>query len=184
MLELIRTSSQHSIGIINDLLEVNFNQERKELQTAEVDLGLLLQQCVDLLRFKAKNKQQQIIVKAETGVMVKADYDKIWRVVNNLVVNAIKFSLTGKKIHVFLDRMDDYVRVCVQDTGMGIPEELKDKVFDMFTEAKRTGTSGEQPYGLGLCINKQLVEAHGGNIWFESIQEVGTSFYFTLPYYK
>jgi signal transduction histidine kinase len=80
--------------------------------------------------------------------------------------------------------MDGYVQVCVQDTGMGIPEELKDKVFDMFTEAKRTGTSGEQPYGLGLCINKQLVEAHGGSIWFESIQEVGTSFYFTLPYYK
>jgi signal transduction histidine kinase len=182
MLELIRSSSQHSIEIINDLLEVNFNQERKELKVEEVDLGLLLHQCIDLLRFKAKNKHQQIIVKAETEVMVKADYDKIWRVVNNLVVNAIKFSLVGKKIHVFLDRMGDYVQVCVQDTGMGIPEELKDKVFDMFTEAKRAGTSGEQPYGLGLCINKQLVEAHGGKIWFESIQEVGTSFYFTLPY--
>jgi signal transduction histidine kinase len=184
MLELIRTSSQHSLEIIDDLLEVNFNQEGKVLKTEEVDIGLLLQQCIDLLRFKAKNKQQQIIVKAEMGVMVKADYDKIWRVVNNLVVNAIKFSLVGKKIHVFLDKMDGYVQVCVQDTGMGIPEELKDKVFDMFTEAKRTGTSGEQPYGLGLCINKQLVEAHGGSIWFESIQEVGTSFYFTLPYYK
>jgi len=73
------------------------------------------------------------------------------------------------------------VRISVKDHGIGIPPEMKDKIFDMFTEAKRSGTAGEQSFGLGLAISKQIVEAHGGRIWFESRQGKGTTFFIDLP---
>ena len=73
------------------------------------------------------------------------------------------------------------VLIEVSDHGIGIPVELQDKIFDMFTEAKRPGTAGEQAFGLGLAISKQIVEAHGGKIWFESDLERGTTFFVDLP---
>ncbi|HEX8278517.1 MAG TPA: ATP-binding protein, partial [Segetibacter sp.] len=70
----------------------------------------------------------------------------------------------------------------IEDSGIGIPDSLKSKVFDMFTEAKRPGTAGEKPYGLGLSICRQIVEAHGGSICFESEEGKGTTFFVRLNY--
>lgn len=180
MIVLIRNSSQHSLEIIEDLLDVSLDS-RKGVPARALDLGLLISQCVDLLGFKAKNKQQRIVIKAPQGVMVKADYDKIWRVVNNLLVNAIKFSAEGEDIHVSLDVFPGYAQVCVQDNGVGIPEALREKIFEEGGGTGREGTSGEQTYGLGLSINKELVEVHGGKIWFEGVKTGGSAFFFTLP---
>ncbi|RXK82992.1 sensor histidine kinase [Filimonas effusa] len=178
MIALMRDSSVHALEIIEDLLDANIQKGREQSENA-IDLGLLISQCVDLLRFKAKNKQQQIILKVLPGTIVKADYDKIWRIVNNLIVNAIKFSPSGERIYVALDVFPDHVQVCVQDNGMGIPEEMREKIFE--GAAGREGTSGEQTYGLGLSINKELVEVYGGEIWFEAVVTGGSAFYFTLP---
>lgn len=180
MIELIRSSSLNSIEIIEDLLDANLNKQ-KDAASHELDLGLLINQCVDLLRFKAKNKHQQILVRAFQGVVVKADHDKIWRIVNNLLVNAIKFSPEGEVIQVTLEVRSGYAQVCVQDNGVGIPESLREKIFEGAVGTGREGTSGEQTYGLGLSINKELVEVHGGKIWFEGVATGGSAFYFTLP---
>ncbi|MBD1366057.1 sensor histidine kinase [Mucilaginibacter sp. ZT4R22] len=67
------------------------------------------------------------------------------------------------------------------DNGIGIPDKDKDSVFDMFTSAKKTGTQGEQPFGLGLSISKKIIEAHGCSIWFDSAPDQGTVFYVELP---
>lgn len=80
-----------------------------------------------------------------------------------------------------METKSDEVTVSVADQGIGIPEEMKDKIFNMFTEAKRTGTEGEQPFGMGLAIAKQIVEVHGGTIWYESTPGTGTTFYVKLP---
>jgi signal transduction histidine kinase len=69
----------------------------------------------------------------------------------------------------------------VKDTGLGIPDDIQDKIFDPFTTARRKGTQGEQPFGLGLYISKQIVEAHNGKIWVESEPGKGTTFYVELP---
>jgi signal transduction histidine kinase len=108
--------------------------------------------------------------------------EKIWRVVSNLLVNAIKFSPEGSAIEVRMQQQENSVVICIQDHGIGIPEKLKAKVFNMFTDARRTGTMGEQSFGLGLAISRQIVEAHGGEIWFESIVGQGTTFYVKLPW--
>ena len=109
------------------------------------------------------------------------DVEKFRRVIRNLITNAIKFSPEYSKIKVSAEIREGHLLVKVKDKGIGIPDQLKDKIFDPFTTAKRFGTSGEKPIGLGLSIAKQIVEAHGGEIWFKSNEGGGTSFYIEIP---
>jgi signal transduction histidine kinase len=110
-----------------------------------------------------------------------ASREKLWRVVSNLIGNAIKFSPTGASINVSMEQRAGGIRIAVKDEGIGIPPDMQEKIFDLFTEAKRPGTAGEQAFGLGLAISKQIVEAHGGRIWFESGTTKGTTFFVDLP---
>jgi signal transduction histidine kinase len=178
MLELIKTSGQSSLELVSDLLQVHIRVE--ELKKEPVDLSVMLHYCVELLHFKAEAKGQQIDLKAEP-VTLSVNREKMWRVISNLIANAIKFSPSGAIIKVEMQEKEGHILIAVEDHGIGIPGELKDKIFDMFTEAKRLGTAGEQPFGLGLAISKQIVEAHGGKIWFDSKLNNGTIFYVKLP---
>jgi signal transduction histidine kinase len=178
MLELIKTSGQNSLELVSDLLQVHTNTE--EMKKEPVDLYMMLYYCVDLLHFKAEEKMQQITLQA-THIILSVNREKMWRVMSNLIVNAIKFSPSGAGILVQMTETSQQVIIAVEDHGIGIPVEMKDKIFDMFTEAKRPGTAGEQPFGLGLAISKQIVEAHGGKLWFNSKPGNGTTFYVELP---
>ncbi|MEP6613095.1 MAG: ATP-binding protein, partial [Mucilaginibacter sp.] len=110
--------------------------------------------------------------------------EKIWRVIGNLISNAIKFSPAGETIFVKAVVANNELRISVNDAGIGIPANVQDKVFNMFTEAKRPGTAGEKSFGLGLSISKQIIENHDGKIWFESDGKTGTTFYISLPRQK
>jgi len=178
MLELIKTSGQNSLELVSDLLQVHTNAE--EIKKEPVDLCAMLHYCVDLLQHKAEAKRQHIELLA-TPVILSINREKIWRVVSNLISNAIKFSPSGAYVSVLLKEKAQTVMIEVEDHGIGIPIEMEDKIFDMYTEAKRTGTAGEQPFGLGLAISKQIVEAHGGKIWFDSKPGNGTTFFVELP---
>jgi signal transduction histidine kinase len=178
MLELIYTSGKHSLELVNNLLISN--TLIKEPEKNLVDLYQMLHYCVNLLVFKADQKKQKLVLNAlHASAMVNRE--KMWRVVSNLIANAIKFSPEGAEIRIQMELQASKVLISVEDHGIGIPKEIKEKVFDMFTEAKREGTHGEQPFGLGLAISKQIVEAHGGRIWFESVDGQGTTFYVELP---
>ena len=181
LISLIRETSKNSLELINELLEVTNNGStviNKEL----VDINTLISNSVELLRFKAAEKGQQIALELMVvPVELFISREKIWRVAGNLISNAIKFSPSKSEIRVTVTNQDSAVVISVNDPGIGIPENLQDKVFNMFTEAKRTGTSGEKSFGLGLSISKQIIESHGGSIWFESKKGMGTSFYVSLP---
>ncbi|MBE9465090.1 ATP-binding protein [Dyadobacter subterraneus] len=179
--KLMKTSSLQSIEMINDLLAANFNYRPEEMKKDVVDMQTLLRDCIEQLKFKADEKDQKVNLEIGADIVVLADKEKIWRVLSNLIVNAIKFSPPGSVINVKLSDKDQKMELSVEDHGIGIPDELKGKIFDAFTDAKRKGTSGEQPFGLGLSISKQIVEAHGGKIWFESDVNKGTTFYLELP---
>jgi two-component system, OmpR family, sensor histidine kinase VicK len=107
--------------------------------------------------------------------------EKIWRVISNLISNAIKFSPSGASIIVRITEKDDQVIIAVEDNGIGIPENLRDQVFNMFTTAQRPGTGGERSFGLGLSICKQIMDLFHGKIWFENKKEGGTIFFISLP---
>lgn len=178
MLAMIKTSGKNSLELVSDLLQVQFRTE--ELQKEPIDIAEMLQYCVSLLLNKAKAKGQRISLET-MPVVLPASREKLWRVVSNLVANAIKFSPTGASILVKMDQGVQSVRISVKDEGIGIPPDMQEKIFDLFTEAKRPGTAGEQSFGLGLAISRQIVEAHGGKIWFESNPNKGTTFFVDLP---
>lgn len=178
MLGLIRTSSENSLEMIADLLHVN--TIAAEMTKEPVNVPAVLEYCVNLLQYKAEDKKQRIILKTQPVILL-ANREKIWRVLSNLITNAIKFSPEHTDIVVNLFLKGDRVIISVKDQGIGIPENLKEKIFDLFTEAKRRGTAGEESFGLGLSISRQIVQAHSGKIWYESKPGQGTIFYVELP---
>ncbi|MCW3108040.1 MAG: walK 3 [Segetibacter sp.] len=178
MLKLIKSSSDNSIALISEILEAAGTEIKSTLPKERVDVNEFLAEAVAPLRFKAGEKQQTIQLELSPGNhCFLINKEKMNRVITNLVTNAIKFSETNSTIQVKATNKENAIQIIVHDNGIGIPENLKSKVFDMFTEAKRTGTAGEKPFGLGLSICRQIVEVHDGNIWFESEPGKGTTFY-------
>src|SRR5664279_394350 len=107
---------------------------------------------------------------------------RMWRVISNIVNNAIKFSPANAEIIIRLERKADSLILSVHDSGIGIPADLKDKIFTIHPDASREGTSGEESYGLGLSISRKIIEEHEGKLWFESEAGIGSVFYVELPY--
>jgi signal transduction histidine kinase len=178
MLSLIKASGSDSLKFVDDLL--NRESQLKELQKEPVNLYTLLTYCVNLLEYKANEKNQKIILNG-SYILINVNREKIWRVFSNLITNAIKFSPPKTTIRVNLEITLDNVFVSIKDQGIGIPEEMKKDIFNISVDTKRLGTSGEQTFGMGLIISKQIIEAHGGKIWLESEPSKGTIFFVELP---
>ena len=181
MVKLIKAASGNSIEMINDLLEIRFDNEQPEVKKEPKDIKALLKECVSLLQFKAKEKNQTLELSGDNDQIIPVNHEQITRVVLNLIVNAIKFSPNNEIIRIGLRKQHDGVKITVEDNGVGIDAENSEKIFEMFTSAKRTGTAGEPSYGLGLSISKRIVEAHGGTIGFITKKNKGSIFYINLP---
>jgi len=123
----------------------------------------------------------EVVAKPKTPEEILINRERIWRVISNLISNAIKFSNKGGVINIGINELENDVEIFIKDHGIGIPEKMKPMIFNMFTEAKRSGTAGEKSFGLGLSICRQIVENHGGKIWFESKPGEGTTFFIKLP---
>ncbi|MGN6439962.1 MAG: ATP-binding protein [Agriterribacter sp.] len=179
ILELVYSTCTNSINTINDLLtdKGSFAAVKQEM----VDLRRLMEYCVDLLRTKSDEKKQELHIESAENIHIKANREKMWRVMSNLISNAIKFSPEHSTIDIMLARRGRAALLTVKDRGIGIPEHLHDKIFASAPEASRTGTSGEESHGLGLSISKQIVTEHNGKIWFESEERKGSTFYVELP---
>lgn len=178
LLNMVKTSNENSLEMIADLL--NMSTRKEEMKKESVEIHTMLNYCVELLKFRAAEKKQTITLHAP-WLTLFINREKIWRVIGNLITNAIKFSPEGKNIEVEVLANDQTVLISVRDEGIGIPAELGVNIFNLFTESKRLGTFGETSYGLGLAIAKQIVEAHDGKIWFESELGKGSTFYVELP---
>ncbi|HZY38858.1 MAG TPA: HAMP domain-containing sensor histidine kinase [Mucilaginibacter sp.] len=181
LISIIRETSNDTLELISEILEVTNGGEsllKKEL----VDINTLVGKNVELLRFKAAEKNQHI----ELQLLQKPDEilisrEKIGRVLSNLISNAIKFSPRGTNINVSILDLKKEVEIAVRDNGIGVPEKMQHEIFNIFTDAKRPGTAGEKSFGLGLSISKQIVEQHNGMIWVESKPGQGSTFYVRLP---
>ncbi|RYZ96960.1 MAG: hypothetical protein EOP47_22775 [Sphingobacteriaceae bacterium] len=180
LINLIKETSYNSLELINEILEATNNGTAK-FTREPVEINSLLNNSVELLRFKAAEKNQTIVLELlDQPKEIYISREKIWRVISNLISNATKFSPFGATIHVKITDEGDEVKISVNDHGIGIPDDIKAEVFNMFTDAKRPGTAGEKSFGLGLSICKQIIEKHDGKIWFESNAEKGTTFYIKL----
>jgi len=180
LINLVKETSHNSLELINEILEAT-NVTSIEINPEPVEINALVSTCVELLRFKAAEKAQKIFFEPlDSPEQLMISREKIWRVINNLITNAIKFSPAKASTFVKIEKKAGQVVIAVLDNGIGIPDKLKDQVFNMFTKAQRPGTSGEKSFGLGLSICKQIIEKSHGKIWFESGTH-GTIFYISLP---
>jgi signal transduction histidine kinase len=174
MLEMISKAGHHAVQLIEELLHTS--QQRNNVNKVPVDLAVLVAYCAEMLAPKAAEKNQSIKLKT-LPCTVHADREKLWRVFSNLIGNALKFGPEKSVIDIDFRLKDDRVTVAIKDRGIGIPENLKEKIFKMTADSKRPGTSGEPSYGLGLAICMQIMDAHEGKLWFENRSGGGTVFY-------
>lgn len=178
-LEIIQKSNQRALSLIHDLVSgYGADNSRDDLDTLRLDT--MLQDCVDAMGLRADKKELQLTFSG-AAVSIQGNYEKIWRVMSNLIDNAIKFTPRGGKIEVRLKQVDDQAIIEVQDNGDGIPADLQSQMFEVEQLDGRPGTEGEPTTGLGLAIVKRIVSAHGGRIRFTSSPGCGTTFYVHLP---
>jgi signal transduction histidine kinase len=179
VISLIHTSGVDSLKFINEILERE--SIKLEIKKEDVDLHQLLKYCIAQLQYKAAEKQQTINLMAETVPILRLNREQIWRVICNLITNALKFSPHQSEVHIALKSANNKLTISVGDQGIGIPVDLREKIFSACGQQKRAGTDGEKSFGLGLLNAKQLVEAHGGMLTFESEVGKGTTFVISLP---
>ena len=115
------------------------------------------------------------------GKRVLGDRDRLEQVLGNLLENAVKYSPDGSEITITVDDKGDQLVTSVRDRGIGIPADELAQVFERFHRGRQVSSTNYGGLGLGLYITKQIIERHGGSIWVESAQGVGTTFYFSLP---
>jgi len=183
LIGLIEKTSAHGVSLIKNFIDNEF------LETTGVDLIKRRANIVD--RFDEIIEQYQQSEKeiaktfrffcASKEIYIAFDDIKLVQAVNNLISNAIKFTPEGGIITVSLEERKQTVLIKVEDNGVGIPEKFHATLFDKFTNARRPGLDGEPTTGLGMSIIKTIVEWHKGQIWFESEENVGTTFYIELP---
>jgi signal transduction histidine kinase len=180
--DIIVQNGQHLLALINDLLDISKLEAGKaQLHRGEVDVEALVSECVENVSSLAKTKNLDLaFTVAENVGRVFADGAKLKQVLLNLLGNAIKFTESGN-VRVSAERQGADLRIAVRDTGIGVPAEDSERIFESFQQGK-SGISGKyQGTGLGLAICKRLVEMHGGKIWLKSTPGQGSTFTFTIP---
>ena len=181
-IRLIDTSGKRCLQLITELLETDFSISEETLHKEPVDPSTLLRQTVMLLTYRASEKRQTLIATDAKLPLILADKEKLARVLDNLVVNAIKFSAENTTIELQAEAQPKELIISVHDNGVGIPRDMGTLLFEPFVNSvRRKGTAGEQSFGLGLYICRQIIEAHGGRIWFESEPGKGSVFFISLP---
>jgi two-component system phosphate regulon sensor histidine kinase PhoR len=133
-------------------------------------------------RMRAQVERAGLVLRIDTTqemTEVSADLPRLEQVLVNLIHNAVKFTPPGGEVVLTAQTEADFVRFSVHDTGVGIPAEDLERIFERFYKADRARSGGGT--GLGLSISRHLVEAHGGRIWAESTEGDGSTFYFTIP---
>ena len=179
-LQMIKASCDKATNIINDLLETAHNEMAADFELSKTELNKFLLLIVDEWLKNKKDKVNILYYGTKQPTYVLINKEKIQRVMDNLISNAVKFSGAGEHIEVLLNEENDNVYISVKDFGMGIPEDLLPYIFDRFSKASRKGIRGEESVGLGLSIVRQIIRKHDGEITVNSTEKVGTTFTFIL----
>jgi PAS domain S-box-containing protein len=181
ILETISQSNEALYQLVQTLLDVyRYESGAKQLSFAEHDLADLISKNVEELRPLAASRQLTInadLLHSPRRVM--CDIDEVRRVIQNLVDNAMKFTPAGGKITVTMQQTNEITRISVVDTGKGISEADKPKLFQRFWAAASSGRYYAST-GLGLFLCRKIVESHGGRIGCDSVLGKGSTFYFTI----
>lgn len=167
--------------LINELFDVaRFNSEKIVLEKEEINLNLMLEQIADDFYPTLKEMNKKINFTSDEKTILYADPDKLSRVFNNLIKNAVNYSKENTDIDISIINKENQVTVNITNKGKQIPKEKLDKIFEKFYRLDSSRTSKTGGSGLGLAIAKEIVELHGGRIYAESDMKE-TTFSVILP---
>ncbi|MBF0318202.1 MAG: response regulator [Nitrospirae bacterium] len=199
-LELVKTSSAHLLSLVNSILDFSKIEAGKmELETLNFDLRGLIDTTVKPLAYEAQTKGLKLIteIAEEVPIEVKGDPGRLRQVIVNLINNSVKFTHIGQiRVDVkpapyaasrddserFITQAPHYLHFSISDTGIGIPPDKIDMIFDSFSQVDDSMTRKYGGTGLGLTISKKIVELMGGRLWVESVLGEGTTFHFTARF--
>jgi signal transduction histidine kinase len=176
-LTLVEQASSQAMKMVTEVLEVTRNEAEKMIFLEEKEITSFIAPIFQRYEVLARSKGVRFVMATDSAqAMVAINKDKFSRVIENLLSNATKFTRHGDTVTVSTRCSGRTVVIAVADTGIGIPADIQEKVFEPFTKAGRSGTANEKSIGLGLSIVKKIVHAHGGTIRFESENGKGTTF--------
>jgi two-component system sensor histidine kinase VicK len=183
LLHVLETTSQSSRKMIRDLVAVEFLESANtDLKRDRVEVSTVLREPLDQLQQGQDLLGYQFTYSLPPEpVYALLDVHKFSQVLTNLVSNAFKFTPDGGQVSVAVEACPGCVRVHVQDSGIGIPEELQPALFERFTPARRPGLRGEPTTGLGLMLCKTIVEWHQGTLSVVSAEGQGSTFTVEIP---
>jgi two-component system phosphate regulon sensor histidine kinase PhoR len=175
----IEVETGHLVQMVNELLDLSkIESGSTALVLHDVDLARLANATVERLSLFAERQGVRLVVEAEGAVpRVRGDDESLGQALHN----AVKFSPTGAEVVVRVAANEHEAVVAVVDHGPGIPRDALSRVFERFYKGDRARTRGVGGTGLGLSIARHVVEAHGGRIWVESEEGIGSTFAFALP---
>lgn len=190
-LDIIYSSGVQLLTVINDIIDISkMESNQLDIFYKECDLNKLLDPIKSEFELAKNRKNKKNIAIKLTGKLPASksititDCVRLKQILSNLINNALKYTNEGSVEFGYSLNDENFLQFYVKDTGMGISEENKSIVFDQFRQADITEKKVLGGTGLGLTISKGLVELLGGKIWFESKENIGSTFYFTIPYKK
>jgi PAS domain S-box-containing protein len=189
--EIVRSSGESLLSLINDILDFSKIEAKKlDLEVLDFNLRTVLEETVELLASRAQEKGLEFISLIDPAVpsFLRGDPGRLRQIITNLAGNAIKFTQQGEvSVHVTLkseDTKNTCINFAISDTGIGIPPDRIEKLFNPFTQVDSSTTRKYGGTGLGLAISKKLVEIMGGTIGIESTEGIGSTFWFTTVFEK
>lgn len=167
--------------LINELFDITrYNSKEMVISKDELNLNLMLEQIADDFYPVLKQSKKEIVIKSVDKIILNGDSDKLARVFNNVIKNAISYGKENSKITIEVLKKDNYANVIISNKGKKISEDVLNKIFEKFYRVDSSRTSNTGGSGLGLAIAKEIVELHNGKIWASSDDEA-TKFYIKLP---
>jgi len=182
-LTIINSEADRMAFLVRDLLQLTrFDNKQVRLDMTEIEMNEFLNMTVRQNRIHAEAKHQELSFEPyEHMVVVHGDRDRVGQVVNNIVTNAIKYSLEQATIRIFITEDDQFFKINVKDTGMGISREDLPRIFERFYRVDKARSRAMGGTGLGLAIAKEIMETHGGRLTAESEYGKGTTMTMWFP---
>jgi signal transduction histidine kinase len=183
LLGIAQKNADRLFRLVSDILDLaRIEEGRFSMQREPFDVVVALRGTIDRLLRLAQEKGITLTLQAPDGLsFVLADGLRMEQVFTNLLGNALKFTPSGGRVGVMVKELATELLVEVRDSGVGIPMQHLDRVFDRFYRVQMPVGAEVEGTGLGLSICKAVVEEHGGRIWVESVVGKGTAFFLTIP---
>ncbi len=182
-LNVIISEADRMTALVKDLLELSrLDNKQIKLDISKIDLALMIKQTVSAYDLtEIKNGQEIIIDCHQDRILMEADSARVKQVLHNIISNAIKYNTEKGKITVSTNNHGEYIEIKVADTGLGIPKEDMNRIFERFYRVDKARSGKMRGTGLGLSITKEIMELHGGEIWITSKLDHGTTVTMYFP---